>query len=83
MGKGIATAGIWIGVGLIGLSDTQGWSAVCCLFALLATVAVWQPRLFFDRPLEVGQFSLTEALELSLITKDQLIAELKRREELE
>lgn len=42
LGRGIATAGIWIGVGLIGLGDDAGWSAVAALFALLGTLVVWR-----------------------------------------
>lgn len=38
--KAIAVAGIWLGVGLIGLHDTAGWSAVVAIFAAVATAMV-------------------------------------------
>ena len=42
IGKGIAIAGIWIGVGLIGLggADGGGPAAVASIFAFLATAVV-------------------------------------------
>lgn len=42
LGMGIAIAGIWIGVGLVGLKDKGGWSilvAICAFLATLATTA--------------------------------------------
>ncbi len=43
MSKGIAIAAIWIAVGMIGLNDRQGWSAVVALFAFMATLVVCLP----------------------------------------
>lgn len=37
--KGIAIAGIWIGVGMIGLKD-PGAAACASIFAMFATIAV-------------------------------------------
>jgi hypothetical protein len=40
LGRGLAVAGIWLGVGLVGLADTSGWSAAVSLFALFGTFLV-------------------------------------------
>ena len=40
MDTGLAILGIWIGVGLVGLADTQGWSAIVAFFAMLSTLFV-------------------------------------------
>lgn len=39
IGAGIAVAGIWLGVGIIGLKD-GGSASFASMFAMLATVAV-------------------------------------------
>jgi len=40
LGKGIAVAGIWIGVGLIGLGGGGGPAACAAIFAFFATAIV-------------------------------------------
>lgn len=40
IGAGIAIAGIWLGVGIVGLKDTQGWSVMVALLAMIATLMV-------------------------------------------
>lgn len=37
MNKYTAIIGIWIAVGMVGLKDTQGWSAVVSIMALITT----------------------------------------------
>lgn len=38
--KGIAISGIWIGVGIVGLHDTQGWTCAVAVFAFLSSAVV-------------------------------------------
>lgn len=39
--KGLGTAGVWLGTGMVGLADQKGWSALLGIFAFLATAVIW------------------------------------------
>jgi hypothetical protein len=40
LGKGLATCGIWLGIGLIGWQE-PGAGVAACFFGMFATLAVW------------------------------------------
>ena len=45
LGKGIGTAGVWLGIGAISFSGTIDDSSAMCLIVLIAaigTVAIWE-----------------------------------------
>ena len=43
IGKGVATVGIWIGVGLMCFGKIENFGfALCVFFAMVATIVVWK-----------------------------------------
>ena len=48
IGEGIAIAGIWIGVGVVGLHDSQGWTVVVAMMAVFPTFFIAASRLLGD-----------------------------------
>ena len=38
--KAIAIVGVWIGVGLVGLHDSQGWVGFVAMAAMIATLVI-------------------------------------------
>lgn len=41
IGRGIGTAGIWIGIGMVGLGSRPQEATLMSFFALLATLVIW------------------------------------------